>query len=226
VLIHDASQVETNTAKLSLENVRIASPDGRPLIAASKAAFRSGVTALIGPNGAGKSTLLRTLAMLHPLAGGSIRLDGLDSTRSHREFLEQMVFLPQNFTTYPDITGQEFLEYSLRLRGGSREEARSVASAWLEAVGLRHLANTKTSAYSQGTRQRLGFAYAMQMDVKLYLLDEPFAGVDPESRNLLTDLLFRLCRDRIAIVSTHHVDEMFARGAAIARVADGGLVTE
>ena len=73
-------------------------------------------------------------------------------------------------------------------------------------------------------RQRLGFAYAMQLDVALYLMDEPFAGVDPESRDTMTDLLFHLGRDRIVVVSTHHVDEMFTRGAAIARITDGELI--
>jgi ABC-type multidrug transport system ATPase subunit len=184
------------------------------------------VTALVGPNGSGKSTLLRTLATLHPAAGGSILLDGIDGAREPRKFLEHLVYLPQNFATYPELTGQEFLEYSLKLRGAGRREARSVADAWLEAVGLSQAAKTRTGAYSQGMRQRLGFAYAMQLDVTLYLMDEPFAGVDPESRKTMTDLLFRLGGDRIVIVSTHHVDEMFSRGAAFAKIQQGGLVLE
>ena len=134
--------------------------------------------------------------------------------------------MPQNFATYPDLTGKEFLEYSLRLRGASRRDARSLASGWINAVGLRQAANTNTGAYSQGMRQRLGFAYAMQFDVRLYLLDEPFAGVDPETRSTLTDLLFSLPGERIVIVSTHHVDEMLARGARIARIANRTLVME
>ena len=66
----------------------------------------------------------------------------------------------------------------------------------------------------------------MQCDVSLYLLDEPFAGVDPETRYHLTDFLFDLCRDRTAVVSTHHVDEMVSRGAAMARISDGRLVMQ
>jgi ABC-type multidrug transport system ATPase subunit len=75
-------------------------------------------------------------------------------------------------------------------------------------------------------RQRLGFAYAMQLDVSLYLMDEPFAGVDPESRNAMSDLLFRMGGDRIVIVSTHHVDEMFSRGASFAQIKLGGLILQ
>ena len=222
-----AASIEPNTkpagATLSLEDVVVAAPDGRKLIAAANARFNPGVTALIGPNGAGKSTLLRTLATLHPLGGGSVLLNGLNSVLDRKAFLDRIAFLPQNFATYPELTGREFLVYSLRLRGSGRSAARSIADVWLQAVGLAGAADAKTGAYSQGMRQRLGFAYAMQLDVALYLLDEPFAGVDPESRDALSDLLFRLAADRIVIVSTHHVDEMFSRGASFARIADGAL---
>lgn len=215
---------EVSSVRLTLSDLRIAAPDGRILMTAAGAVFQPGVTALLGPNGAGKSTLLRTLATLNPPAAGSIVLNDIDSVREHRAYLDQMAFMPQNFSTYPDLTGQEFLEYALELRGCKRREARMVAAEWLQTVGLGSAARTKTGAYSQGMLQRLGFAYAMQMDVALYLLDEPFAGVDPESRSALTDLLFRTCADRIVVVSTHHVDEMEERGAAVARIAGGSLL--
>ena len=226
MLVSELPQVRTCAVTLTLEEASIAAMDGRPLIQAACARFTPGVTALIGPNGAGKSTLLRAIATLHPVAQGSIALGTLESGRDRHAYLERLMFLPQNFATYPELTGQEFLEYSLQLRGAGLREARRMAGAWLEAVGLRHAAKTSTGAYSQGMRQRLGFAYAMQVDVPLYLLDEPFAGVDPESRQTLTDLLFRICDDRIAIVSTHHVDDLMERGAAVARLTSGTLVTE
>jgi ABC-2 type transport system ATP-binding protein len=224
VLSEVALPLEVSSVRLTLSDVRIAAPDGRTLMTAEQALFERGVTALVGANGAGKSTLLRTLATLNPPEAGSILLNGVDAVREHRAYLDQLAFLPQNFSTYPDLTGQEFLEYSLELRGCKRREARSVAAEWLQTVGLGNAARTKTGAYSQGMLQRLGFAYAMQMDVPLYLLDEPFAGVDPETRNALTDLLFRTCADRIVVVSTHHVDEMEARGAAFAHIAGGSLL--
>jgi ABC-2 type transport system ATP-binding protein len=224
VLINAAMGTEKETVSLSINNLQIATPNGRPLLHASNVTIGPGVTALVGSNGSGKSTLLRALATLHPVAGGSMVLNGTDIARDPRTFLDQTVYLPQNFATYPELTGQEFLEYSLRLRGAGRQEARSTASAWMNAVGLAGAAKSKTGAYSQGMLQRLGFAYAMQFEVSLYLLDEPFAGVDPESRQLMTDLLFRLAAGRIAIVSTHHVDEMFARGSGFVRIAEGRLV--
>ncbi len=226
MLIAEVVQPTAGFASLALDDLRITRPGGSPLIAATHIAVRPGVTALLGSNGSGKSTLLRTLAALQPVSGGGILLDGLNLAQNRSAFLERLVFLPQNFAAYPDLTGREFLVYALRLRGASRAQARSTASAWLEAVGLRDAADTRTGAYSQGMRQRLGFAYAMQLDVTLYLLDEPFAGVDPESREAMTDLLFHLSTDRIVIVSTHHVEEMLARGSAVLRIAGGKLMAE
>ena len=220
------AQAVGDTRSLTLSGLLITSPDGRPLVEAPGARLAPGVTALAGANGCGKSTLLRAIARLHPISRGSIQLGPMDGEPGRRGFLERLAFLPQNFATYPDLTGLEFLEYSLRLRGARRAEARRIAASWIEAVGLSRAAQTKTGAYSQGMRQRLGFAYCLQSDVDLYLLDEPFAGVDPETRYHLTDLLFNLCRDRIAVVSTHHVDEMIGRGATLARISDGRLVLQ
>lgn len=212
--------------KLLLENVDIAAPDGRALITAATAAFGQGITAVVGENGAGKSTLLRTLLGLHPLKGGSIRLGPHDALRDRRAFLEQAVFMPQNFTAYPELTGREFLLYFLQLRGVSRREARERTGEWLAAVGLEPAAERKTGTYSQGMLQRLGFAYAMQSGAPLCVMDEPFAGVDPEARAKLTNLLFAASSERVTLLCTHHVEELTDRGAAAARVAGGRLSLE
>jgi ABC-type multidrug transport system ATPase subunit len=224
VLIANERETTVSATALRVRNLHVASPDGRPLISGANAAVTAGVTALLGANGAGKSTLLRTLATVHPAAGGDIVLDNINVRQQRRTYLERVMFLPQNFSCFLELTGKEFLEYSLQLRGANRSQARSIATEWLAAVGLSQAAKAQTGAYSQGMRQRLGFAYAMQVDARLYLLDEPFAGVDPESRETLTDLLFRLSEDRIIIVSTHHVDEMIGRGASICRISNCDLV--
>lgn len=210
---------------LILKDVYLTRPDGRPLIDAANLCFTPGVTALIGPNGSGKSTLLRSIATLHPIASGSIYLDSLNSVRDKVGFLQRLILMPQSFMAYPELTGAEFLEYTLRLRGADSRSAKRLATAWLNLVSLNHAAKERTGTYSQGMLQRLGFAYAMQVDVAVHILDEPFAGVDPETRQLLMELMFDSCMDRIIITSTHHVDEMIERGAKIARLVDGRLMT-
>lgn len=208
--------------QLKFSDLVINTPDGRRLLTINEAVIPAGITALTGKNGAGKSTLLSAIFGLRPLAGGAITLNGVDSRRDRQQFLANAVFQPQNFAAYPDLTGEEFLIYFLRLRGVPRTEARALAGSWLERVGLSDAGSRRAAEYSQGMLQRLGFAYAMQSGAPLCVLDEPFAGVDPAARADLSNVLADMARDRIILICTHHVDEMAARGATMVGIADGG----
>lgn len=194
---------------------------GRRLCTIEEATLGTGITALTGHNGAGKSTVLRAIFGLHPLAAGTISLDAIDSRKHRQHFLAHAVFQPQNFSTYPDLTGLEFLHYFLRLRGVRRKEAMNHAALWIDRVGLAEAANRRTSDYSQGMLQRLGLAYALQSGAKLCVLDEPFAGVDPKARAQLSDLLAEVAKDRIILICTHHVEEMKERGATMVAINHG-----
>ncbi|HEY4083133.1 MAG TPA: ATP-binding cassette domain-containing protein [Burkholderiaceae bacterium] len=209
--------------QLDLVDLVIHTPAGRPLLSARQAEFGVGLTALIGSNGAGKSTLLRTIFGLHPLASGRIVLGGVDSRRERRQFLAMSVFQPQNFVAYPELDGVQFLSYCLSLRGFSGRQARSRAGHWFERVGLAEAAGERIAGYSQGMLQRLGLAYALQLDTALCVLDEPFAGVDPQARQDLGQRLAEAARDRVVLICTHHVDEMQAIGAGVAEIRAGQL---
>ena len=211
---------------LHFDGLTLATRDGVPLMTPTTATIPPGVTALLGSNGAGKSTLLRAIVALHPLEAGTVRLGQLDHRRDRAAFLAHAVFMPQSFTAYPDLSAREFLVYFLRLRGVPKREARDRAAWWLEAVGLARAADQRTGVFSQGMLQRVGFAYAMQSDAALCVLDEPFAGVDPEGRDVLTDLMFEAARERIVLLSTHHIDEVASRGATLARIADRAFSLE
>ena len=211
---------------LELDGIVLATRDNTPLLASTTVTVSRGVTALLGSNGVGKSTLLRAIVALHPLAAGTVRLGAYDHRRDRAEFLAHSVFVPQTFTTYPDLTAREFLAYFLRLRGVTKADAHERASYWLAAVGLERSANQRTGVFSQGMLQRVGFAYAMQSDASLCVLDEPFAGIDPDGRAALTTLMFEAAADRIILLSTHHIDEVTHRGAAVARIADRTLTLD
>lgn len=212
--------------ELQLDGLTLAALDRTPLLGSTTATLSHGVTALVGSNGVGKSTLLRAIVALHPLQSGTVRLGPYDHQRDRVAFLAHSVFVPQNFAAYPDLTAREFLVYFLRLRGVGKGDARERANHWLAAVGLRQAAEQRTGVFSQGMLQRVGFAYAMQSDAELCVMDEPFAGVDPEGRAALTALMFEAARDRVILVSTHHLDEVTSRGAGVARIADRSFSLE
>lgn len=211
---------------LTFKDVRIDTPTGRRLLAVDAATLAPGLFALTGQNGAGKSTLLRTIMGLHPLSGGSIAIDNTDSRRDRRKFLRLTAFQPQNFAAFPEHTAARFLTYFGRLRGLTKREAASTGREWLARVGLDGAADHLTGTFSPGMLQRLGLAYVLQTgSAGLYVLDEPFAGVDPEARAALTALLAQESKNRIVLMSTHHVDEVVAHGAALLEIAAGRLNT-
>lgn len=209
---------------VELNNLTIQSPSGAVLLENVNTSIEVGVTALTGANGAGKSTLLKSIATIYKPTTGSITFDGIDNQSAKSQFLAQMIYMPQNFAAYPALSGLEFLCYFLRLDGQSKKQALTIANTWLDAVGLVEHMNAPTSTYSQGMLQRLGFAYIMQTQAPLVIVDEPFAGVDPDSRAKLLQLLFApQCKDRTVILCTHHVDEVVNKGARTLKLINKGL---
>ncbi|MEO1222094.1 MAG: ATP-binding cassette domain-containing protein, partial [Pseudomonadota bacterium] len=133
------------------------------------------------------------------------------------------IYQPQNFVAYPDLTALEFLVYFARLRGVDKKAAKQRAESLLELVGLSQAANQRTDHFSQGMLQRLGLAYALQSGCSVVILDEPFAGVDPDAREVLLKLIVERAQQAIVLVCTHYITEFMAQGATRLDIAHGTL---
>jgi ABC-2 type transport system ATP-binding protein len=166
---------------------------------------------LLGPNGAGKTTLMRILATLMEPTHGEIYIDGMNlhEENSKNEIKRILGYLPEEFGTYPELTGYEFLDYMgiLCLMKDKRERMRKVKEL-LETVGLEEAETRKTRTYSKGMKQRLGIAQALLNDPQLLIVDEPTSGLDPEERIKFRNLLSELSGDRIVVLATHIVGDV------------------
>jgi NitT/TauT family transport system ATP-binding protein len=136
---------------------------------------------LIGPSACGKSTILNLLAGLESPDEGSVLLDGAPV----REPGPDRAILFQDPALFPWMSVRGNVEYALRLRGLSRDEARRSAAAWLSKVHLEGFEDVQPHELSGGMRQRVALARALACQPEVLLADEPFGSLDAQSREIL-----------------------------------------
>lgn len=184
----------------------------------------AGMFGLLGPNGAGKSTLMRTLAGLQLPDEGSIHFDGVSVLDDPFALRKRLGYLPQSFGAYPYIGCRALLRHMAVLKGMPDTAAtQSEVDRLLELTNLTLHARRPVSSFSGGMRQRFGIAQALLGDPGLLILDEPTAGLDPEERLRLYNLLSQLSDDRVVLLSTHIVDDAEQLCPEVAIIAGGRI---
>jgi len=170
-----------------------------------------GMFGLVGPNGAGKTTLMRVLAGLIRPTGGRVEILGHDlmTAEGKRAIKALSGYLPQRPGYYPDQTAAEFLDYIAILKGiSSRRDRQRQIAELLETVRLDQSDNRRIESYSGGMKQRVGIAQALLGHPKLLIVDEPTAGLDPEARVELRNLLAATAGHCTVILSTHIIEDI------------------
>lgn len=184
--------------------------------------MRPGIYGLLGANGAGKTTLMRMMAGILRPDEGEIHLDGIDV--SEEAYREQLGYLPQDFGYYPNFKTEDFMMYMASLKGIPKARARAVTQELLELVSLSDVAGKKIKTFSGGMKQRLGIAQAMLNNPGVLILDEPTAGLDPKERVRFRNMISRLRRDRIILLSTHIVSDVEYIADQILIMKDGKIL--
>lgn len=202
------------------------------------------VTVILGPSGSGKSTFLRLINQLETLTGGSIEVDGeligykhvtkngqdVLQTLDDKEIAAQrsrlgMVF--QRFNLFPHMTALEnVMEAPVHVQHKSKSEARVLAEAELQRVGLGDRMDYYPSQLSGGQQQRVAIARALAMKPEIMLFDEPTSALDPELVGEVLNVMLSLAKEGMTMVCvTHEIG--FAREVADQIVfMDGGVVVE
>ena len=176
---------------------------GTPVLAGVDLVVRAGeAVVLLGPNGAGKTTLLRILALLLRPGGGRLALFGTETRAAPPALRRRIGYVGHESLCYPDLTAAENLAFYARLFDVPDATARiAELIGW---AGLELAAHRPVRTYSRGMAQRLALARALLHGPDLLLLDEPFAGLDPEAVAMLQRCLGALRAAGHAIVLTTH----------------------
>ncbi|HEV8663364.1 MAG TPA: ABC transporter ATP-binding protein [Candidatus Methylomirabilis sp.] len=209
----------------SVRDVRVRHGDRTVLAVDALTVERGEILVLLGPNGAGKSTLLRVLTLLEPPSAGEVLFEGSPVGPAERAAWRQRLCCCFQEPLLLDATALANAALPLRLRGVPRREAEVRARRWLERLGVAARAGRRAATLSGGEAQRVSLARALALEPELLGLDEPFAALDPESREPLLEEFLALQRERgmAAVLVTHDRAEALRMGDRIAVLLEGRL---
>ncbi len=183
-----------------------------------------GAIGLVGANGAGKSTLIKILLGLIAPTAGEVEVLGENVKTNLRQARTRVGYMPEGDCLPIDQSASDFVAYAAELAGVPAKAARRRASEALFLVGLGEERFRYLKDFSTGMFQRVKLAQAIVHDPKVVLLDEPTAGLDPEGREQMLDLVNRLADFDISVIFSTHILSDIERTCEWVVLLDGGAV--
>ncbi|MDF3212642.1 ABC transporter ATP-binding protein [Mesorhizobium sp. M7A.F.Ca.CA.001.09.2.1] len=180
---------------------------------------------LVGPSGSGKSVLLDIIGGLTQATGGDVKLDGRRITRPD----PKTGYVFQQYALFPWRTALANIEYALEVRGVAKAERTATARHLLSLFGLAGFEDRFPNQLSGGMQQRVAIARALASNPEVLLMDEPFAALDQQTRELLQGELLRIWGkiNTTVIFVTHSIDEaIFLADRVVVMTARPGAVKE
>ncbi len=184
-----------------------------------------GLVGVLGANGAGKTTAMKLLATLFSIQSGEIYLNDLDYKKCLKQVRKKLGYLPQNFSTYGNLKGREFLEIIANLKlDYPKKIIEANINEIIEKLRMKEYIDRKIKEYSGGMKQKLGFAQVLIGDPSLIVVDEPTVGLDPEQRNTIRELFPIISKNRIVLATTHIVEDIEYYCNYLLVIKDGKLI--
>ncbi len=168
------------------------------------------VLGFLGPNGAGKSTTMRMITgFIVPTSGTSV-VNGHDVQKKPVDARRDIGYLPENAPAYGEMTVEEFLVFTARMRGFGGMDAVRKADAAMSRCFLSDVRSQTIETLSKGYRQRTCFAQAILHDPPILIMDEPTDGLDPNQKHVVRNMIKEMATEKAIIFSTHVLEEVDA----------------
>jgi NitT/TauT family transport system ATP-binding protein len=212
-------QVERSTPKIQLQEVSLSyqANTGSELLALDRIdldVHPGEFLCIVGPSGCGKSTLLHLIAGLQKPASGRISMDGDSVTAPGTD----RILIFQEHGLFPWLTVGQNVEFGMKMKGLSKAEREGRTRHYLRLVHLSQFKDSRPHQLSGGMRQRVALARALATEPDVLLMDEPFAALDAQTRDMLHDELEKIWAEtgRTIIFVTHNVREAVRLGDRVA----------
>jgi ABC-2 type transport system ATP-binding protein len=217
-------QILDNEVILSLQDLTKSYGDLKAVDGLSLEVRRGEIFGFLGPNGAGKTTTIHMICGLLKSDSGEITVNGMPMSEHLRECRKGMGLCPQNLVIWETLTCLEQLEFMARLYDIAPRPARKKSLEILETLGLQEKKNKLAKTLSGGMKRRLNIALALVQDPSLLILDEPTAGLDPQSRVLVRETIRSMAKKITVVLTTHEMDEADRLSDRVAVIDRGRLL--
>ncbi len=186
--------------------------------------YRGEVFGFLGPNGAGKTTSINMLCGLLKPDQGQVYINGVNITANGQDVRARVGVCPQEIVLWERLTCQEQLTFIGQMYGVTGKVARERAEQILADLGLSEKRNQQARTLSGGMQRRLNLAMALVHEPEIVVLDEPEAGLDPQSRVKVREYIQSLARKKTIILTTHNMDEADRLADRVAIIDHGKLL--
>lgn len=185
------------------------------------------IFAFVGRNGAGKTTTIKSIVGINHILEGDISLDGVSIIKKPIKFKEKIAYVPDTPFLYEHLTGIQYLNFIADIYDMTEKKRVEQIEKYAKEFELDKYLGDLISSYSHGMKQKLVLIAAFMHDPKLYILDEPFVGLDPKSTIVLKKILKEKASEgKIIFFSTHVLDVAEKLCNRIAIIRDGKLIVD
>ena len=185
------------------------------------------IYAFVGRNGAGKTTTIKSIVGINHITEGDILLDDVSILKDPIEYKSNLAYVPDNPILYNYLTGIQYLEFIADMYEMTEKEREKNINLYAKKFELYDDLNDLVSSYSHGMKQKLVLIAAFMHNPKLYILDEPFVGLDPKASFTLKELLKEKAKEgKIIFFSTHVLDVAEKLCNRIAIIKEGKLIVD
>lgn len=161
----------------------------------------------LGPNGAGKSTIIKSIVGIQPITEGSINICGFDVATSPVEAKYNIGYVPDHYALYEKLTGREYINYIADIYEVSQKERDERIEKYVKLFELESSIDSKIKTYSHGMKQKITIMSALVHNPKVWILDEPLTGLDPNSIYQVKECMRHHAEEgNIVFFSSHLID--------------------
>ncbi|HIS17260.1 MAG TPA: ABC transporter ATP-binding protein [Candidatus Coprovivens excrementavium] len=202
--------------------------EGKRVIDNLNMTIREGdIYAFVGRNGVGKTTTIKSIVGINHITEGDILLDKISIQKDPIKYKKMLAYVPDNPILYEYLTGIQYLDFIADIYEMTSMEREKGIEKYAKKFELYDELGNLISSYSHGMKQKLVLIAAFMHEPKLYVLDEPFVGLDPKASFVLKELIREKAKEgRIIFFSTHVLDVAEKLCNRIAIIKDGKLIAD